>query len=70
MDGENDPHQLEEFLYDIIRDEHVYVPEEGADREGTGVAAGEGVGREGVRGDEGEEDVLSFLNPSSDGMEI
>jgi hypothetical protein len=57
----------------------VYVPQEGADREGTGVAAGEGadregaregVGREGAREYEGEEDVLSFLNPFGDGMEI
>jgi hypothetical protein len=66
MDDENDPHQPEEFLFGIIRGEHVYVPQEGADREGTGV----GAGREGVREDEHEEDVSSFLNPSSDGMEI
>jgi hypothetical protein len=70
MDGENDPHQPEEFLFSIIRSEHVYVHQEGADREDPGVAIGEGAGREGAGEDEREEDVLSFLNPSGDGMEI
>jgi hypothetical protein len=46
------------------------VPQEGADREGTEVAAGEGSDREGAKADEGEEDVSSFLNPSSDGIDI
>jgi hypothetical protein len=58
MDGENDPQQPEEFFFGIIRGEHVYVPEEGADQEGTGVATGEGSGREGAGEDEGKEDVL------------
>jgi hypothetical protein len=44
MDGENDPHQPEEFLFGIIRGEHVYVPQEGADREGTGEGVGEDEG--------------------------
>jgi hypothetical protein len=47
------------------RGENVYVHQEGADREDPGVA-----GREGAGEDELEEDVSSFLNPSSDGMEI
>jgi hypothetical protein len=64
MDGENDPRQPEEFLFGIIRGEHVYV-HQGADREDPGVAVGEGAGEA-----EREEDVLSFLNPSGDGMEI
>jgi hypothetical protein len=58
----------------MIRGEYVYVPKEGADREGAGVAtgegAGEGAGHEGAGEDEGEEDVLSFLNLSGDWMEI
>jgi hypothetical protein len=70
MDGENEPSHPAEFLYGIIRGEHVYVHQEGADREVLGVAIGEGAGREGAREDEHEEDVLSFLNPSGDGMEI
>jgi hypothetical protein len=70
MDSENDPHQPEEFLMGIIRGEHLYVPQEGADREGTEVAVGEGFDREGAEEDEGEEDVSSFLNPYGDGMEI
>jgi hypothetical protein len=70
MDGENDPRQPEEFLYGIIHGEHVYVHQEGADREDPRVAVGEGVGREGAREDEREENVLLFLNPSGDGMEI
>jgi hypothetical protein len=62
----------------IIRGEYAYVPEEGVG-EGVGrEGAGEGADREGA----GEkvktkkmfhhykEDVSSFLNPSSDGMEI
>jgi hypothetical protein len=65
MDGENDPHQPEEFLFGIIHGEHVYVPQEGADREDPRVAVGEGAGE-----NEREEDVSSFLNPSGDGMEI
>jgi hypothetical protein len=65
MDGENDPHQPEEFLFGIIRGEHVYVHQEGADQEDPDVAI-----REGAREDEREEDVSSFLNPSGDGMEI
>jgi hypothetical protein len=69
MDGENHP-QPEEFLFDIIHSEHVYVLEEGADREGTRVASGEGAGREDAGEEEGEEDISSFLNPSGDGMEI
>jgi hypothetical protein len=67
-------HDLKEFFMGMIRGEYVYVPEEGANREATRVAAregaGEGVGREDAREDEGKEDVLSFLNPSGDGMEI
>jgi hypothetical protein len=70
MDGENDPRQPEEFLFSIIRGEHVYVHQEGAYREDPGVATGEGAGREGVGEDECEEDVSSFLKPSGDGMEI
>jgi hypothetical protein len=78
MDGENDPSHPEEFLYGMIRGENVYVHLEGADREDPGVAgredprvAGrEGVGQEGAGEAELEEDVLSFLNPSGDGMEI
>jgi hypothetical protein len=46
MDGENDPYQPKEFLFGIIRGEHVYVPQEGADREDPGVAVGEGIDRE------------------------
>jgi hypothetical protein len=70
MDGENDPSHPEELLYGIIRGEHVNVHQEGADREDPRVAVGEGAGREGAGEDEHEEDVSSFLNPSSDGMEI
>jgi hypothetical protein len=70
MDGENDPHQPEEFLMGMIRGEHLYVPQEGADREDPGVATGEGSSREGAGEDEGEQDVSSFLNPSGDRMEI
>jgi hypothetical protein len=70
MDGENDPSHPEEFLYGIIRGEHAYVHQEGADREDPRVAVGEGAGREGAREDECEEDVSSFLNTSGDGMEI
>jgi hypothetical protein len=70
MDGENDPHQPEEYLMGMIRGEHLYVPQEGADREDPRVLVGEGAGREGAREDEREEDVSSFLNPSGDGMEI
>jgi hypothetical protein len=48
----------------MIHGEYVYVPEEGADREGARVAAREGAregaGREGARKDEGKEDVSSF----------
>jgi hypothetical protein len=66
MDGENDPSHPEEFLYGIIHGEHVYVHQEGADREDPG----EGAGREGAREDEREDDVSSFLNPSGDGMDI
>jgi hypothetical protein len=54
----------------MIRGEHLYVPQEGAYREDPGVAVREGAGREGAREDEREEDVLLFLNPSGDGMEI
>jgi hypothetical protein len=60
MDGENES-QPEEVLMVIIRGEYAYVPEEGAR---------EGAGREGAGEGEGKEDVLSFLNPSGDGMEI
>jgi hypothetical protein len=70
MDGENDPSHPEEFLYGIIRGVHIYVHQEGADREDPRVASREGTGREGAGEDEREEDVLSFLNPSGDGMEI
>jgi hypothetical protein len=70
MDCENDRSHPKEFLYGIICGEHVYVHQEGADREVPGVAVGEGAGREGAREDEHEEDVSSFLNPSSDRMEI
>jgi hypothetical protein len=56
MDGQNEP-QPEEFIMGIICGEYVYVPKEG-------------VGREDAREDEGEEDVLSFLNPFGDGMKI
>jgi hypothetical protein len=49
MDGENDPHQPEEFLFGIIRGEHVYVPQEAADREDPGVAVEEGADREDPR---------------------
>jgi hypothetical protein len=54
----------------MIRGETVYVHQEGADREDPRVASREGVGQEGAREDELEEDVSSFLNPSGDGMEI
>jgi hypothetical protein len=70
MDGENDPHQPEEYLMGMTRGEHLYVPQEGADREDPRVAVGEGASREGAEEDEGKEDVLLFLNPSGDGMEI
>jgi hypothetical protein len=70
MDDENDPHQPKEFLFGIIRGEHVYVPQEGADREDPGVAVGEGADQEGASEDVREEDVSSFLNPSGDRMEI
>jgi hypothetical protein len=56
MDGENQS-QPEEVLMGIIRGEYAYVPKEGA-------------GREGAREGEDDEDLLSFLNPSGDGMEI
>jgi hypothetical protein len=69
MDCENEP-RPEDFLMGMIGGEYVYVPEEGADREGTGVAVEEGAGQEGDGEDEGEEDVSSFLNPFGDGMEI
>jgi hypothetical protein len=65
MDSQNDPHQPKEFLFGIIRGEHVYVHQEGADREDPRVAVGEGAGE-----DKHEEDVSSFLNPFGDGMEI
>jgi hypothetical protein len=65
MDSENDPRQPKEFLFGIIRGEHIYVHQEGADREDPGVAVGEG-----AREDEREEDVSSFLNPFGDGIEI
>jgi hypothetical protein len=70
MDGENDPSHPKEFLYGMIRGENVYVHQEGANREDPGVADREGVGREGAGEAEVEEDVLSFLNPSGDRMEI
>jgi hypothetical protein len=59
MDGGNES-QPKEVLMGIIRGEYAYVPEEGADREGA---------REGVGEGEDKEYVLSFLNPSGDGME-
>jgi hypothetical protein len=65
MDSENDPSHPEEFLYGMIHGENVYVHQEGVYQEDPGVA-----GREGVGEAELEEDVLSFLNPSDDGMEI
>jgi hypothetical protein len=65
MDGQNDPSHPEEFLYGMIRENAIYVHQEGADRENPGVA-----GREGAGEAELEEDVSSFLNPSGDGMEI
>jgi hypothetical protein len=70
MDGENDPSHPEEFLYGMIRGENIYVHQEGADREDPGVASQKGVGREGAGEAKLEEDVLLFLNPSGDGMEI
>jgi hypothetical protein len=70
MDGENDPRQPEEFLFGIIRGEHVYVHQEGGDREDPEVGFGEHAGQEGAGEDEHEEDVSSFLNPSGDRMEI
>jgi hypothetical protein len=70
MDSENDPSHPEEFLYGMIRSENVYVHQEGADREDPGVAGREGVDREGAGEAKLEEDILSFLNPSGDGMEI
>jgi hypothetical protein len=70
MEGENDQHQPEEYLMGMIRGEHLYVPQEGADREDPGVVVREGAGREGAGEDEREEDVSSFLNPFGDGMEI
>jgi hypothetical protein len=65
MDGQNDPSHPEEFLYDLIRENAIYVHQEGDDRENPGVA-----GREGAREAELEEDVSSFLNPSGHRMEI
>jgi hypothetical protein len=43
------------------------VPEDAG--EGVVESAGEGAGREGT-GEGEEEDFLSFLNPSGDGMEV
>jgi hypothetical protein len=70
MDGENDPHQPEEYILGMIRGEHVYVPQQGAYQEDPSIAVGEDAGQEGVGEDEHEEDVLLFLNPSCDRMEI
>jgi hypothetical protein len=53
----------EELLMGIIRGEIPYVPKD--DEED----AGEGASREGAREGE-EEDILSYLNPSGDRMEI
>jgi hypothetical protein len=54
----------------MIHGEHVYVPQQGAYQEDPGIAIGEDASQEGVGEDEREEDVSSFLNPFSDGMEI
>jgi hypothetical protein len=47
MDDENDP-QPEAYLFGMIRGEHVYVPIEADYREGPGAAVGEGAYREGT----------------------